>query len=125
MQISSYFNLLRKAITASPFISSWYCEEDARTSTEGFFKAHITFEDGSRLEFREYINTFVRPYKKYAYSYHYYKKDQFIFRHDNTPHYPELPGFPHHKHIASKVIECSEPSLRTVLREIESILMAS
>ena len=125
MQISSYFDLLRKTITACPFISSWHCEEDARTSTEGFFKARITFVDGSRLEFREYINTFTRPFQKYTYSYHYHKNMQLIFRYDNTPHYPEIASFPHHKHIGSEVIESSEPSLRVVLREIESILVTS
>ena len=111
MQIGSYFSLLRKTITSCPFVSSWYFEEDARTSSEGFFKARITFIDGSNLDCREYINSMTRPVKRYAYSYHYHINDQLIFRYDNTPHHPELSNFPYHKHIESKVIESGDPAL--------------
>ncbi|MDW7681991.1 MAG: DUF6516 family protein [bacterium] len=34
-----------------------------------------------------------------------------------------LSSFPHHKHIGSEVIENSEPTLRDVLHEIETILV--
>lgn len=124
MQISSYFELLRRTIKSCVFLSSWQYEEDARTSTEGFFKARLIFTDGSLLEFREYVNTFFRPTKRYTYSYHYKNQDQIIFRYDNTPHFPELSTFPHHKHIGSDIIESDAPHLQNVLSEIENILIS-
>jgi len=124
LQINSYFGLLRRIITSCAFINSWQCEEDARTSTEGFFKARLIFTDESQLEFREYVNTSFRPTKRYTYSYHYQKKGQLIFRYDNTPHYPELSTFPHHKHIGLEVIESKAPDLQNVLREVEKILIS-
>jgi len=122
LQISTYFSLLRKTIKSCAFISPWHCEEDARASTAGFFKARIIFVDGSKLEFREYVST--RPFKKYTYSYHYHKNEQLLFRYDNTPHHPKLSSFPHHKHIGTEVIESSEPTLGDVLHEIENILIS-
>ena len=43
---------------------------------------------------------------------------------DNSPHFPHLPTFPHHKHKGSEsdVIAANPPDLATVLREIDSIM---
>ena len=122
MQIGSYFGHLRKIITTSAFVTDWICEEDARTTTTGFFKARITFVDDSQLEFREHINISSRSIERYTYSFHYHKNQKLIFRFDNTPHHPEVPSFPHHKHIATSIIQSNPPSLQDVLREIEFIL---
>jgi LPS O-antigen subunit length determinant protein (WzzB/FepE family) len=40
-----------------------------------------------------------------------------IFRYDNTPHFPDLPSFPHHKHLPSQVIACTKPKLIQVFQE--------
>ncbi len=109
---------------ACAFLNSWQFEEDARTSTEGFFKARLIFTDESQLEFREYVNTSFRQPRRYTCSYHYQKMGVLIFRYDNTPHYPNLATFPHHKHIAPEVIESEAPELQSVLHEIETIIFS-
>jgi len=35
---------------------------------------------------------------------------------------PELPTFPHHKHVGDRVEPCQEPDLHDVLREIDARL---
>ena len=122
LQVGSYFAILRRTIAACVYVSSWQYEEDARTPTEGFFKARVIFVDNSFLEFREYVNTTVRPVHRYSYSFHYQKQNQLIFRYDNTPHHPQLSSFPHHKHVGLNVIESTPPYLRDVLKEIETYL---
>ena len=35
----------------------------------------------------------------------------------NTPHFPELETFPHHKHTQTKVVASEKPSIREVIEE--------
>jgi hypothetical protein len=55
------------------------------------------------------------------YRYHFQDgQNMLIFRYDNTPHFPNLSSFPHHKHLVHTVIECQKPTLEEVLQEILS-----
>ncbi len=123
MRIESYFAQLRKLIASCAVVASWQYEEDVRTSTLGSFKARINFIDGSFLDFREFVDTSPRPVLRYSYSYHYQKNEQLIFRYDNAPHHPELPGFPHHKHLADSTVDCRPPGLKEVLAEISRLTL--
>lgn len=123
MQVDAYFTSLRTVLRSSIFISSVEIQEDTRTSFEGFFKANVRWIDGSFLSLREYVNTSGESVVRYAYSFHYQKEQRLIFRYDNTPHYPGLPEFPHHKHTSDgQVVACTPPTLADVIREIESHL---
>ncbi len=53
------------------------------------------------------------------YRYH-FQDDQnnLIFRYDSTPHFPNLPSFPHHKHLPDTVIACEKPDVAQVLQEV-------
>ncbi|MBI5566832.1 MAG: hypothetical protein HY870_18165 [Chloroflexi bacterium] len=77
--------------------------------------------------FRELVDLEATP-SRLMYSYHYQRADaSLVFRYDDTPHYPELPGFPHHKHADSEpaVLPVPPPDLVAVLDEIERIGFAS
>jgi hypothetical protein len=55
------------------------------------------------------------------YRYHFQDgQNMLILRYDNTPHFPDLSSFPHHKHLVHTVIECQKPTLEEVLQEILS-----
>ncbi len=43
---------------------------------------------------------------------------------DDTPHFPALSSFPHHKHMAdeSDVIASAAPTLKQILAEIETFI---
>jgi hypothetical protein len=85
--------------------------------------SHLFLLDGSRLHFRELVDI-EDIVVRLMYSYHYQNGNaQLIFRYDDTPHHPEIAGFPHHKHIQQEAnVQASEPpTLAGVLTEIERI----
>jgi hypothetical protein len=56
-----------------------------------------------------------------TYSYHWADASNTLIKHwDNTPHFPDLPGFPYHIHygITSEVVPGQPMSIFTVLDEI-------
>ncbi len=57
---------------------------------------------------------------------HYQRADgRRVFRYDNAPHYPDLPGFPAHKHEDDWVVPAPAPDLSEVLQEIDGHLYPS
>ena len=92
------------------------------SATEAYIEDRLIFHDGSFLEIEEVLYLTDRRIEKVRYSYHYQKGDRLIFRYDNAPHHPELPTFPHHKHVGDRVEPCQEPDFHDVLREIDARL---
>jgi Family of unknown function (DUF6516) len=45
---------------------------------------------------------------------------ELVFRYDNTPHFPDLPSFPHHKHLRDAVVASDKPDLLVVLQEAKA-----
>ena len=60
----------------------------------------LRFWDGSLLQVKEALAGRAFAIVKVRYNYHYQRADGTqIFRYDNAPHYPDLPGFPEHKYL--------------------------
>jgi len=78
--------------------------------------AQVEFIDESVLYIRDYL--FLNGKRKYVYHWQ-DRKGNLIIRWDNSPHYPELKTFPHHKHVGEKILESTETTLEEVLEEIE------
>lgn len=119
--IERYFQTLLDAVASSPIIQASSILLDKRTPDVGLIRGELTFADGSCLYFRELVRMQARA-ARLMYSYHYQRADgSLIFRYDDTPHFPALPQFPHHKHVGSErnAIPTEPPDLAAVLREIE------
>ncbi len=57
------------------------------------------------------------------YRYHFQdEQNNLIFRYDSTPHFPNLPSFPHHKHLPDQVIACKKPDIAEVILEVMEFL---
>ena len=83
-------------------------------------RIRIRFEAGHLLEINEAV--VVEDGVLVPLDYHYHCQDdgnQLIFRYDSTPHFPDLPGFPHHKHLSDTVIGSSKPDVSSVVEEAE------
>jgi len=125
--IERYLQSLLDAVAASPIVRSSSVLFDKRTLDAGLIRGELTFADGSCLHFRELVEIQARVIR-IMYSYHYQREDgSLIFRYDDTPHFPTLPQFPHHKHLGnhSNAIPSQPPALIAVLHEIEALYPVS
>ena len=53
-----------------------------------------------------------------GYRYHFQDaKNKMVFRYDNTPHFPALATYPHHKHLSDRVIPFDQPSIIEAVEE--------
>ena len=95
-------------------------------STGALFRARLRFYDNSTLYAAEELESLgQREVERIEYAFHYQRADgTLIFRYDNSPHYPNLPTFPNHKHTPDGVIATEPPDLADVLREIDALLYA-
>jgi hypothetical protein len=119
--VEEYLRALLDAVNASPLVRSSSVTLDRRTLQSGLVRGELVFADGSCLYFRELIESREVIVKR-MYSYHYQRADAvMVFRYDDTPHFPSLGGFPHHKHVGSEgnVTAAEPPALSDILGEIE------
>ena len=125
--IEDYFRLVETLLAAAGIIHSTSVTYDKRSTCIGFIRGVIYFLDGSQLHLREFVNV-ERGVERYMYAYHYQRANgALVFRYDNTPHFPALSTFPHHKHETNEasVVAASPPDLQTVLSEIHSLIEIS
>lgn len=125
--IEDYFRLVETYLVAASIVHSASMTYDKRSTYIGFIRGVLYFLDGSQLHIREFVNV-ENGVERYMYAYHYQRPDGvLVFRYDNSPHFPALSTFPHHKHEASEahVVEATLPDLQTVLAEIQGLIDVS
>jgi hypothetical protein len=122
MTPAEYLASIRERLIADPLVTSFAIRRERSTPSDGHMRAALTFGDGSGLEFSEYFQaTKTGQVVTVTYSYHWSDAEgRLIFRWDNTPHFPGLPGFPHHVHDggAGEVLPAPPRSIFEVLEEI-------
>jgi Family of unknown function (DUF6516) len=100
MTIEAYLDSIKERFVTDPIVTSFHVIRERSTLIDGHLRAQLVLADGSQLEFSEYVQR--SPSGEIAvitYSYHWADADnQLIRRWDNTPHFPDLPGFPDHIH---------------------------
>jgi hypothetical protein len=88
-------------------------------------RIRIRFLKGHLLELNEAITFEVGTLGRLGYRYHFQdKNNHLIFRYDNTPHFPNLDSFPHHKHLVHEVVSSARPSISEVIDEAKNIVSA-
>ncbi len=93
-------------------------EEEVLTSSRANLRIRVRFLSGHLLEVNEAIVIEADQIKHLGYRYHFQdKQNNLIFRYDNTPHFPDLKSFPHHKHLKNKVEDSDEPLILNVIKE--------
>ncbi|OQX80985.1 MAG: hypothetical protein B6D61_01265 [Bacteroidetes bacterium 4484_249] len=91
------------------------------TQEKGTIDGEIFFNNESRMDFLEVVNTNKKTKDKYRYHYM-NKENEMIFRYDNAKHFSKINTFPHHKHTRYGVVENNEPNFNEVLSEIEKLI---
>ncbi len=93
-------------------------EEEVLTSSRANLRIRVRFLNGHLLEVNEAIVIEADQLKHLGYRYHFQdQQNNLIFRYDNTPHFPDLKSFPHHKHLKNKVEDSDEPFILNVIKE--------
>jgi hypothetical protein len=122
MTIAAYLEAIKERLVTDPMITCFHVIRERSTLIDGHLRARLTLVDGSQLEFSEYMQR--SPAGEIAvitYSYHWVDAaNQLITRWDNTPHFPDLPGFPDHMHdgVTGEVRPGQSMSVFTVLDAI-------
>ncbi len=93
-------------------------EEEVLSSSRANLRIRVRFLTGHLLEVNEAIVIEADQIKHLGYRYHFQdQQNNLIFRYDNTPHFPDLKSFPHHKHTKNKVEDSDEPLIFNVIKE--------
>jgi len=93
-------------------------EEEILAVNRVNLRVRVRFPSGYMLELNEAVIVEKGQFMHLGYRYHFQdKQNNFVFRYDNTPHFPGLEGFPHHKHLPDKVSCADEPSILNVIEE--------
>jgi cytochrome c peroxidase len=119
--VLQYFNLIASVVEGSRAESA-EVEFDQIDQATGLVDGVLYFHDGSRLELTEAVAIHRRRPVKRAYRYEYVRAGEAVFRYDNAAHHPDLPNFPHHKHVGQERLPATEPTLSQVLEEVTALM---
>ena len=126
MTVIEYLDAIKERLTTDPVVSDFSIIRERVTLVDGHLRARLTVSDGSLIEFSEYVQRSPDgQIDVVTYSYHWIDADGGLIRRwDNTPHFPDLPGFPHHIHDGrtDSVVPGEPVSIFVVLDEIVRFL---
>lgn len=91
-------------------------EEEILTVSRVNLRMRIRFLSGHMLELNEALVLDAGKISHLGYRYHFQNRDNvLLFRYDNTPHFPDLKAFPHHKHLPDRVVDTDKPAIVDVI----------
>ena len=119
MNPAEYVTSVKERLLSDPLVVSFHIRRERVTAIDGYLRVRVDFGDRGMLEFAEYVqHTSEEQIMVVTYSYHWADtNNQMLYRWDNTPHFPEVPGFPHHVHDgAADTVRSGQPmNIFTVL----------
>lgn len=97
--------------------------EEVLTPERVNLRIRLRTERGYLLEINEAVIWEKGGLRHLDYRYHCQdEQSRLRFRYDSTPHFPDLPSFPWHKHLADgSVIPSARPDIAEVVREAMGI----
>ena len=125
MTVIEYLDAIKERLTTDSLVAGFSIVRERTTLVDGYLRARLTLSDGSFLEFSEYVQRSPDDQiNVVTYSYHWGDADENLIRRwDNTPHMPDLPGFPHHIHdgTAGSVVPGKPVNIFSILDEIPQL----
>src|SRR5262245_18223988 len=122
MTIEAYLEAVKERCITDPLVIQCYVARERVTVMDGYLRARLALADGSQLEVSEYVQrSSDGTITVVTYSYHWADANlESIARWYDTPHFPDLPGFPDHIHdgVTGEVTPGHSMSIFTVLDEI-------
>lgn len=120
--LADYLEKVEQALMA---LEDAYVEryvEEILTPQRATLRIRVRFTAGHLLEINEAMVVETDTLVWLDYRYHCQdEQNRLIFRYDSTPHFPNLPSFPHHKHLPDEVIASQKPDIFQVLQEAVNV----
>jgi uncharacterized coiled-coil protein SlyX len=118
--LAGYLNQIEEVVHELKGIYIERYEEELLGADRANLRIRIRFQNNELLELNEAVVDTKNKVKNLGYRYHFQDgNNQLIFRYDNTPHYPEIDSFPHHKHSKNKVVAVyQKPSIPDTIQEV-------
>ncbi len=120
--LQDYLNAVELAISS---LTNVYVEqyiEEILTAKRANLRIRLRFTTGCLLELNEAVIVEVDSLVSLDYRYHCQDvQNRLLFCYDNTPHFPKLTSFPHHKHLPDDVIASVKPTIFQVIKESELV----
>ena len=127
MQISDYLESILDIISASPYLESKSVSFEERPPNAAYITGILTFINGSKLHFKEFIVYKTEDIIFLKYAYNYLTQDSvLIFRYDNAldPKAKAMETYSEHKHLPGNLLPAKRPSMEDVLKEISNLMEA-
>ncbi len=121
--ISAYLSRIEQQLLSLPNLYVEQFNATILTPERANLKLRIRFQCKSLLAISEAISVVDSQVTQLDYRYHFQdENNQMLFRYDNTPHFPSLETFPHHKHLPDAVIAADKPDLTQVFQEASALV---
>lgn len=117
-RLSAYFDAVDAALSTLPDARVERYEVEFLTAQRANLRLRVRLDNGRLLEVSEAMAVVDDSLRHLDYRYHCQGPDAaLLFRYDSTPHFPDLPGFPEHKHLPERTIPAPRPALPQVIQE--------
>jgi hypothetical protein len=120
--LSEYLLAVEQAVEAMQAVHVENYIEEILTPERANLRIRIRFASGCLLELNEAVIVEADTLIPLDYRYHYQDaQNRLLFRYDNTPHFPGLSSFPHHKHLPNDTLATEKPTVFQVLEESKAL----
>ena len=120
--LSKYLENVEAAIRKLEGVYVEHYEEEILATNRVNLRIRIHFPGGYLLELNDAAIVERGHIRHLGYRYHLQdRQNDLVFRYDNTPHFPEVKSFPHHKHLPNKVVSAEEPSIFKIIEEAKQL----
>lgn len=117
-ELTQYLSSLEAVVRAIENAQIERYEEEILAFDRVNVRLRVRFENGKLLEINEAVIIEAGQIRHLGYRYHFQDQaNRIIFRYDDTPHFPGLFSFPHHKHTATEVQAVQKPSILEAIKE--------
>ena len=122
-QLAQYLAEVERSVNSLKSAYFEHYEEEIISYDRINLRIRIRFSTGHLLEIYEAVVLQAGVLTHLGYRYHFQDEHhRLVFRYDNTPHFPNIRTFPHHKHLSDKIIDVERPSIREVIDEVERLV---
>ncbi|MCF7988805.1 MAG: DUF6516 family protein [Thiohalocapsa sp.] len=121
-RLETYLSSVEYALAALADADVEVYTEELLTPERANLQVRIRFGNGRLLEISEAVVVADGELQHLDYRYHCQRRDnRLVFRYDTAPHFPELPGYPRHKHLPNRTVPAERPTLSMLVVEASAV----